>query len=86
MNYPIKVKRVFYQVRYQVQDAWQNLRILKRHIHCLVRSIDDVANRVNRSRKLLQGVAAPQHAGGSAPKSADNIESLRNSYTTGAFR
>jgi hypothetical protein len=57
MNYPIKVKKAFTRVRYQVQDAWQNLRILRRHITCLVRSIDDVGSRVNRSRQLLQDIA-----------------------------
>ncbi|MFZ5628988.1 MAG: hypothetical protein ACOY5B_07650 [Spirochaetota bacterium] len=57
MNYPIKVKKAFNRVRYQVHDAWQNLRLLKRNISCLVRSIDDVGNRVNRSRQLLQGIA-----------------------------
>ncbi len=84
MNYPIKVRKAFTRVRYQVQDAWQNLRILKRHISCLVRSIDDVANRVNRSRQLLQGIAAPQHAEPVAGTAGG--EQLHEGYTTGAFR
>ncbi|GAB4424970.1 MAG: hypothetical protein OHK0011_05890 [Turneriella sp.] len=65
MNYPIKVKKAFNRVRYQVHDAWQNLRLLKRNISYLVRSIDDVGNRVHRSRQLLQGIALPEGCPGS---------------------
>lgn len=57
MNYPITVKKVFHRVRFQVNDAWQNLRLLKRHIVCLVRSIDEIADQVNRSRRLVQEIA-----------------------------
>ncbi len=60
MNYPIKVRKAFTRMRYQVHDAWQNLRILKRHISSLVRTIDDIGSRVNRSRQLLQGIALRQ--------------------------
>lgn len=58
MNYPVKIKKAFTRIRYQAHDVWQNLRVLKRNITCLVRSIDDVASGVNRSRQLLQSIAA----------------------------
>lgn len=58
MNYPVKVKSAFTKIRYQMHDAWENLRALKRSISCLVRSIDDVADRVSRSRQLLHGIPA----------------------------
>lgn len=84
MNYPIKVKKAFNRVRYQVHDAWQNLRLLKRSISCLVRSIEEVAIGVNRSRQLLQGIATPR------PESAAGHGTIRahaaEDCTTGAFR
>lgn len=58
MNYPIKVKKVFTRIRYQAQDVWQNLKVLKKNISCLVRNIDDVGMSVMRSRQLLQGIEA----------------------------
>ena len=63
MNYPIKVKKVFSRIRYQAQDAWQNLRLLKKNITSLVRNIDDMGMCVMRSRQLLQGIEA-RNAGG----------------------
>lgn len=74
MNYPIKVKKAFTRVRYQVHDAWQNLRILKRHISCLVRSIDDVGSGVSRSRQLLQGIAVRE--GGPCAASTAQADSV----------
>ncbi len=58
MNYPIKVKKAFTRIRYQAQDVWQNLKVLKKNISCLVRNIDDVGICVMRSRQLLQGIEA----------------------------
>lgn len=58
MNYPIKVKKVFTRIRYQAQDVWQNLKVLKKNITCLVRNIDDIGMSVMRSRQLLQGIEA----------------------------
>lgn len=60
MNYPTTVKKAFHRVRFQVHDAWQNLRLLKRHIICLVRSIDEIAEQVNRSRRLVQEIAVAE--------------------------
>jgi len=55
MNYPVKVKKVFTRLRYSAQDAWQNLRELKRNITSLVHNIDCMSERVLRSRQLLRG-------------------------------
>lgn len=84
MNYPIKVRKAFTRVRYQVNDAWQNLRNLKRNISCLVRSIDDVGNGVNRSRRLLQQIQLPR------PAATDDgvavAQQATESYSAGALR
>ncbi|MBL8034198.1 MAG: hypothetical protein JNJ69_10885 [Leptospiraceae bacterium] len=58
MNYPVKVKKVFNRIRYQAHDVWQNLRLLKKNITCLVRNIDDMGMCVMRSRQIVQGLGA----------------------------
>ena len=74
MNYPVKVKKAFNRIRYQVQDVWQNLRLLKRNITMLVRNIDDVGDRVHRSRQLLQGIACDAAYGARASGQAGGRE------------
>ncbi|MBV6494386.1 MAG: hypothetical protein LDLANPLL_02419 [Turneriella sp.] len=59
MNYPTQVKKAFTKLRFSAADIWQNLRVLKKEIQCLVRNIDNVGACVVRNRRLLQSIEAP---------------------------
>jgi len=54
VQYPTTVKKAFHRIRYKATDAWQNLKQLRREIHCVLRHIDAVGSHVVRSRELLQ--------------------------------